>query len=320
MSEGIDMQSGHKPSAVNLTEAAALLINMGGPENPDEVRPFIRSLFSDPCIMQVPGPIRAALAIMLSRLRASNVRRHYQAIGGKSPLKALTSSQAKKVADKLAAKYPNLSVQAAYSYSHPRIIEAVAQLSRRKYDRIIAVPMYPHYSRATRGSVYRELDIAVRKYGIGETVRTVAPFYEHPLYIEATVDLLQRALSDIDLNRPFRVIFTAHSLPQSYIDGGDPYREQIERTIAVVTEKFPLENHVTSYQSKVGPVKWMQPSTTDTIRETAKMGLRQVVVMPIGFVCDHLETLYELDMELAEIARDAGITNFVRGQVFNDHE
>jgi len=305
---------------VNNIRVCVLLANMGGPESADEVRPFIKSLFNDPCIMQIPGPIRWLVSTMLSTFRAPNVRRHYAHIGGKSPLKELTQIQAEKTRQQLKSQYPNIAVRPVYSYSRPRIGEAVQQALADGYEKLVVLPMYPQYSRATRGSIDHDLKLAMKKTGARDKIEIIEPYYDHPLYIKATTELLTEDLPNIDPRQPFRVIFTAHALPQSYIDGGDPYREQIEKTIALVLKQVPLENWVLSFQSKVGPVKWMQPSTIDTVRETASLGFKQVLIIPIGFVCDHLETLYELDIELAEIAREAGIEKFVRGAVFNDHD
>ncbi len=305
---------------VNPVRACVLMANMGGPENAAEVRPFIKSLFNDPCIMQIPGPVRRLVSTMLATFRAPNVRRHYEHIGGKSPLKTLTDIQAEKTRQSLIGQFPNLAIRPAYSYSSPRIGDAVERAISDGFERIIVLPMYPQYSRATRGSIYHDLEKAVKHAKADSKIETIEPYYDHPLYIKATADLLNRALEKVDRDQPFRTVFTAHALPQSYIDNGDPYREQVEKTIALVLEQVSLENHTTSFQSKVGPVKWMQPSTIDTIRETAEVGFNQVLVIPIGFVCDHLETLYELDIELAEIAHGAGIETFIRGEVFNDHE
>ncbi|MBN2226133.1 MAG: ferrochelatase [candidate division Zixibacteria bacterium] len=320
MAENTDRTQRESRPSANPIRACVLMVNMGGPENTAEVRPFIRSLFNDPCIMQIPGPVRWMVSTMLATFRAPNVRQHYEHIGGKSPLKALTAKQAEKTRDLLHKRFPDLVIRPAYSYSWPRIGEAVEQAISDDFEKILVLPMYPQYSRATRGSIAHDLQKAVQRPEANNKIDVIEPYYDHPLYIKATVDLLHRALEKIDRDRPFRTVFTAHALPQSYIDNGDPYREQIDKTIALVLDQVALDNPVTSFQSKVGPVKWMHPSTIGTIRETGALGFKQVLVIPIGFVCDHLETLYELDIELAEIAHEAGIETFVRGEVFNDHE
>jgi ferrochelatase len=152
------------------------------------------------------------------------------------------------------------------------------------------------------------------------TLITMPPFYEHRGYIDSSVKLLKKGMENIDTSQPYHVIFTAHALPQKLIENGDPYGMQVSQTVYLILRRFPLENYTISFQSKIGPVKWMQPSTIGAVQEVARQGIKQVLVMPIGFVCDHIETLYELDIELAGIARKAGLETFVRADVFNDDE
>jgi len=149
---------------------------------------------------------------------------------------------------------------------------------------------------------------------------TLPPFYEHGAYIGESVKCLKEALGKTDSEVPYHVVFTAHALPQSLIEKGDPYGRQIGRTIYLMLQKLPLENYTIAFQSKIGPVKWMQPSTIETIENLGKQGTKQVVVVPVGFVCDHIETLYELDIELAEIAHSVGIESFIRADAFNDSD
>jgi ferrochelatase len=301
-------------------KAAIVLINMGGPENPGEVRGFIRRLFLDPHIIDAPGLVREFLAWMISAMRAPKIKKHYKLIGGGSPLKKWTALQGKKTSAKLAGKYPNLIFKEAYSYSSPTIAETYEELAELDLERIIALPLYPQFSQATLGSIYHDLAAANMKHKFGKKLFTLPPFYEHEGYLETTAYFLKQALAKTDNDKPYHVVFTAHALPQSLVDKGDPYGRQIEKTIELVLKRVPLENYTISYQSKIGPVKWMQPATVDTIERLGGEGVKQVVVAPIGFVCDHIETLYELDIELAEIAAKAGIESFIRGDVFNDAE
>jgi ferrochelatase len=257
---------------------------------------------------------------MISATRAPKVKKHYKLIGGGSPLKKWTALQGKKAAEKLAAKYPNLIFKEAYSYSDPTIAETFAELADLELDKIIAMPLYPQFSQATLGSIYHDLAAANTRYNFGKKLFTLPPFYEHESYIKACTHFVKKALGKTDDAKPYHVVFTAHALPQSLIDKGDPYGRQIERTVELILEQVPLENCTISYQSKIGPVKWMQPSTVDTIGRLGAEGIEQVVVVPLGFVCDHIETLYELDIELVGIAAEAGIESFIRGDVFNDAE
>jgi protoporphyrin/coproporphyrin ferrochelatase len=299
----------------NNGKMAVILINMGGPADLLGIRPFLYNLFNDDHIISLPQPLRAMLARIISITRTPGVKKHYALIGGGSPLKNWTDKQAGKVKAILSGRYPNIAVKTAYSYVAPLISDTIAELAASGHNNIIACPLYPQYSVATLGSIYADLEKERNK-----SLKITRPFYEHPQYISAIVQTLRTAISEIDLSGKYHVIFSAHALPQSYIDKGDPYRQQIERTIALVLNEYPLDNYSLSFQSKIGPVAWMKPSTIETVRQIGQSGVRQVIVMPIGFVCDHIETLYELDIELASIAKESGITKFVRGETFNDSD
>jgi ferrochelatase len=306
-------QTGH------YSRTAVILINMGGPRGLDKVRPFMFNLFNDRHIMDMPQPVRAFVAQMIVAIRTPNVKHHYSLIGGGSPLMQWTECQASLVEEGLKEQSPRLTAQFAYSYIEPSVATAMAAALESGAERIIAVPLYPYYSISTLGSIYTDLEKARGKYKLGDNLKIIRPFYDDPLFIEGIIESLQGALRQIDLSRPFYVQFSAHALPQSFIAKGDPYRMQVERTVAVLLERFPVENHTLSFQSKIGPVAWMKPSTIETVQRLGREGVKQLVVMPLGFVCDHIETLYELDIELAGIARKAGIEKFARGGVFNDH-
>lgn len=312
------MNSGAHNGAVQ--RPAVLLINMGGPENPDEVKSFLANLFNDDHIIGMPVPLRFIFSRFMAAVRQSTAKKHYRHIGGGSPLKKWTRLQAEKLKASLTIDYSNCIVRTAFSYSSPFIPEAVQDILRNNPDKIIAVPLYPQYSVTTFGSIVDELKALQSKFNLKNRLVIIPPFYRHPLYTKAVAGELNDALKKINHEMPYRVVFTAHSLPQSVVDKGDPYRTQIEETISLVLNKLPIEDYRISFQSKIGPVKWMQPATIETVEEAGRDGVKQLVVMPVGFVCDHIETLYELDIELAEIARQAGIEKFVRGGVFNDGE
>jgi protoporphyrin/coproporphyrin ferrochelatase len=301
-------------------KAAFILINMGGPENPGEVKSFIRSLFLDPHIIEKSKISRRFLSWIISTFRTPKVKKHYEAIGGGSPIKKWTELQAEKSGAILKAKYPNLIYRTAYSYSQPMIAETLAELANKGLEKIIAFPLYPQYSKATLGSIYSDLSNANRILKLAGKLITMPPFYEDHAYIECTAKLIKAALEKIDQSRPYHVVFSAHALPQKLIEAGDPYGMQIDRTIYLLLKRLPLENYTISFQSKIGPVKWMQPSTIETVKSIAGKGIKQLLVVPIGFVCDHIETLYELDIELAGIAKKSGVENFVRAGVFNDDD
>ena len=299
---------------------AVVLINMGGPANLSEVRSFLYNLFNDSHIISLAQPLRGMLAHTISLMRAPGVKKHYALIGGGSPLKSWTDKQAGKVQAVLSGRYPNIVVTTAYSYTVPLIADTLEELALSGYDNIIACPLYPQYSGATLGSVYADLEKGRKKYSPKISFQITRPFYEDHQYIFAIIQTLKTAIGKIDLGNKYHVVFSAHALPQSYIDKGDPYRQQIERTIALILNENPLDNYSLSFQSKIGPVAWMKPSTIETVRQIGQSGVKQVVVLPIGFVCDHIETLYELDIELEAIAKESGITKFVRGETFNDND
>ncbi len=296
-----------------------ILAYMGGPENRKEVRPFLANLFNDPHIINIPQPIRFLVSRMIAYSRAGTAREHYDEIGGGSPLKKFTSIQAEKLSEKLNGRGFDCTVRTGYSYSHPFIKEAMASFKNEPVAKIVAIPLYPQYSITTFGSIARDFKAAAKKYGMEENLDMVQAYYDHDLHIAASVDLLEKALEKINLDDDYRVVFTAHSLPQSVIDKGDPYKDEVEKTVGLILKKVNIKDYVLSFQSKIGPVKWIQPSTMETIRKAGADGVRQLVVMPIGFTCDHVETLHELDIELAEIAHDSGVEHFVRAGVFNDH-
>lgn len=296
-----------------------ILAYMGGPENKKEVRPFLANLFNDRHILNIPQPIRFLVSRLIAYSRAKTAGEHYDEIGGGSPLKKFTSRQAELLGEKLNGRGFNCTVRTGYSYSHPFIRDAVRSFKDEAVDKIIAVPLYPQYSITTFGSIADDFLAAVKKYGMEEKLKIVEAYYDNKLHIGASADLLQKALEKINLDDAYRVVFTAHSLPQSVIDKGDPYKKQVEKTVEMILQKVNIKDYVLSFQSKIGPVKWVQPSTVETIRKAASDGVKQLVVMPIGFTCDHVETLHELDIELAEMAHKGGVQHFVRAGVFNDH-
>ncbi|SYZ74353.1 putative Ferrochelatase [Candidatus Zixiibacteriota bacterium] len=305
--------------AGNQSRIAVILINMGGPAALDKIRSFMFNLFNDRHIMDMPQPFRALVAQIIVAVRTPNVKHHYSLIGGRSPLMQWTERQGTLIEAELKMKFPNLKIGFAYSYIEPSIGEAIEKAVADGADKIIAVPLYPYYSVSTLGSIYTGLEKARRKHELGDKLRITRPFYDHPKFIDGTIDLLKEAIGKVDITEPYHVLFTAHALPESFILKGDPYRSQVERTVALILQNFPTKNTFLSFQSKIGPVAWMKPSTIETVKRLGKEGVKQLVVMPLGFVCDHIETLYELDIELAGIAKEAGIMQFVRGRVFNDH-
>jgi ferrochelatase len=301
-------------------KTAVILINMGGPENLEQVRSFLFRLFNDRHILNIPQPLRAMAAGIITAMRTPDAKSHYFQIGGSSPLKKWTSRQADLVLQKLADQHPGLIVKCGYSYAHPLIAETIGESAKEGVGKIVAVPLYPHYSGATLGSVYYDLEKARKKFNLNNHLRIVSPFFDNRDYIRAGAVMLKSAMEKIDAARRCRVIFSAHALPQSLIDRGDPYQKQVEKNVALLLGEVPVDDFRLAYQSKIGPVKWIKPSTKEAVQEAGRDGIKQLIVFPVSFVCDHIETLHELDIELSGIAREAGIEIFIRAPVFNDSE
>lgn len=304
--------------APGVHRTGVILMAMGGPENPAEVGPFLASLFNDRHIIGIPQPLRWPFSRIMAAARKKEAARHYDRIGGGSPLKKWTSSQAEHLAARLNETGDSFRVTAGYSYSSPSIDEGLAKLIADGCTDVIGLPLYPQDSLATFGSVRDDFERAGKKHRRLKRLSLVRPYYDHPLYIKASAQLLRETLELSGERHKRRVLFTAHSLPQKLVDRGDPYRDQIEKTVSLILHEVPLDDYMISFQSRVGPVKWLEPSTIAATRRAAADGIETLVVMPIGFTCDHIETLYELDIELAEIAGNAGVKRFIRVACFND--
>lgn len=276
-------------------------------------------LFNDAQIINMKQPFRSIVSRMICMARVSNVKKNYAFLGGCSPIFKWTEQQGKKTIERLSEKYPNLQPRFGYSYASPNISDAIGELAGQGFEKIVVVPLYPYYSIATLGSMYSDIEKARQKYQLGERIKIAPPYFDHDLYHDGTIRLLLKALAKVDKNKPYRVIFTAHSLPESsVIKKGDPYRQQVERSYRRIVKEVVMADVTLAFQSKIGPIDWMRPSTIEAVGKAGRDGLKQIVVMPLGFTCDHIETLHELDVELAEIAHEGGIETFIRGEVFND--
>ncbi|MDI6801382.1 MAG: ferrochelatase [Thermodesulfovibrionales bacterium] len=300
-----------------------ILLNLGGPDSLEAVKPFLYNLFSDRDIIKL-GPlfIQKPIASLIANLRAKKTQDAYNLIGGKSPLVEVTNAQAKALEDLLNSKFEirnsKFKTYVGMRYWHPYIEDALKKMYADGIRQIIAFPLYPHYSVTTSGSSIREFKRALTRvykcngdkkeeYCINcppVSVRIIKSWFDHPLYIDALVEKIQRGISDFK-ERPV-VLFSAHSLPKSFIDEGDPYANEIRGTIEAVTKKIDIDWRL-SYQSKTGPVKWLEPTTEQMLHKLAQEGIKDVLVVPISFVSDHIETLYEIDMLYKDRAQKLGI-------------
>ncbi len=295
-----------------------VLLNMGGPDSLKAIQPFLYNLFSDHDIIQIPKPIQKPVAWIISKTRAKKTEEYYQAMGGKSPQKEQTEEQAKAVQEKLGENY---KVVVAMRYWHPFTEEALETLKDENIGKIILLPLYPQFSRTTTGSSFNEFYRQFEKFkkkGFFKDVDVIEikSYHNHPTYIKAMVDNIKQNLPDY---KEYYFLFSAHSLPEKIVKEGDPYQKQIEETVKLIKEYFPDIKYSLAYQSKVGPVKWLEPMTDEMIIELAKKGIKKLAVIPVAFVSEHSETLYELDIQYGKLAKEHGITEYKRIPTLQTH-
>jgi ferrochelatase len=298
-----------------MSKRAVVLFNLGGPDGPDAVRPFLFNLFSDPAIIGLPQPLRWLVAKMISARRAPVARAIYGHIGGKSPLLDLTRAQAEALERELGGE---TRVFIAMRYWHPLSDETARAVKAYQPDEVVLLPLYPQYSTTTTGSSVADWHRAARAAGVDAPTRTVCCYPQGTGWIGAQAALVGDAIKDLD--GPYRVLFSAHGLPKKVVDGGDPYQWQVERTAAAVVERLGIDKLDWSvcYQSRVGPLEWIGPSTEEELARAGVDGTAAVVV-PIAFVSEHSETLVELDIEYKELAEKKGVPVYVRVPAVGTH-
>ena len=296
-------------------KTAVLLLQMGGPDSLDAVHPFLMKLFTDRDIIKIgPAFLQPFIARRIVDKRAPKVEEYYRQIGGKSPIRELTESQREALEALLGENYRCF---VAMRYSRPSTVDALAAIKREGIRKVIVLSLYPHYSRATTGSSVNELRRILKESGASFEITYVDRFYNHPLYIKALAGKVIRGLQSFPDRNDVEVVFSAHSLPQSFIDEGDPYLDHIKETVRLVMEKVGEARHLLCFQSKASRVKWLEPSTEATIERLAKEGRRNLLMVPLSFVSDHIETLYEIDIQYGEEAKGHGIERFTRTESLN---
>jgi len=298
-----------------------VLFQLGGPDSLETVQPFLYNLFRDPDIIQLMfgNLLRRPLARYIARKRWKHAAHGYEAIGKRSPILPLTQRQAAAL-ERALQPHIDPRIVIAMRYWHPLTEAAAQEIQRAQLDEIVLLPLYPQYSVSTTGSSFNEWDRHYRSNGV--PVRRVREYYDHPLLIQAFVQRIATSLQHF--RRPPRttssdvhLVFSAHGLPLSLIERGDPYQKQVQETVRLVVERgradggqnWPSE-HILCYQSKVGKQEWLGPSLNDTLRRLGSEGKRRVLVVPIAFVSEHVETLHEINQEGREIALQAGIEHF----------
>ncbi len=313
-----------------------LLVNLGGPGSQEEVEVFLKRLFSDPDIIRLPRAIRwlqVPIACTISMLRAPQTRKAYKAIGGGSPILQWTEAQAYILQSSLCGTGLDATVYIAMRYSRPNAADAVAAMTKDGIEVVAVLPLYPHYSLSTTESSLRELLPWLKS--IPHTV--VGPSWHHrPGYVDAMAELIVRELQALPPPRTsseplLQLLFSAHGVPTVYIEEGDPYKSEIESCVKNISfrvkqilrernrdRETPIEISL-AYQSHVGPVEWLKPYMNKAIEAMGMRGVKSVVVVPVSFVSEHIETLEEIDIRYGKLAHSLGIWNFRRVPALNTH-
>jgi ferrochelatase len=295
-----------------------VMFQLGGPDSLEAVEPFLLNLFLDPDIIPM-GPLaflRRPLAKLISSRRSVPVRGKYAEIGGRSPIGTLTERQRGALVESLSNEIEPVAV-IAMRYWHPLTAEAVESLRKAApLDEIVLLPLYPQFSYATTLSSFKEWRRVYGQPEGGPPQRTVSQFYDHPLYIQALAQRIGSVLRQFEDSSRIHLVFSAHGLPMSLVEKGDPYPNQIEATVRMVCEEgrrqYPgwPQTHLLCYQSRVGPSRWLQPPLTATIERLGTEGVKEMLVVPISFVTEHIETLHEINIEAREDAKKFGVEVF----------
>jgi ferrochelatase len=291
---------------------AIILFNLGGPDRLESVQPFLFNLFNDPAILNLPAFFRYPLAKLISNRRTPTAKKIYQELGGSSPILKLTKEQSKALELKLnnddqASEYKCFIVMRCW---HPRAKDVVNDVKNFNPDEIILMPLYPQYSAATSGSSIQEWKDICKKNNLKIKTSTICCYPTDENFVLAHKEEIVKKIKNL-VN--FKLIFSAHGLPEKNIKKGDPYQWQVEQSVDKIVKSLNIKNldWILSYQSRVGPLKWIGPSTDDIIIENSKLG-KHIVLVPIAFVSEHSETLVELDIEYKELADKNGCKNYTR--------
>ncbi len=301
---------------------AVVLFNLGGPDSLAAVRPFLYNLFCDPDILQLPLGFlfQRPLAWLIARRRAPEAAKGYAAIGGRSPLGPNTARQAAALEQVLRA-HGDFEVHVAMRYWQPLIAETVATLKARGHERVVLLPLYPQYSRTTTGSAVNEFERQCRRQDYRPRWTLIRRWHDQPDYLEAIARTLEAEAGHFPDPDPSRIelLLSAHGLPRKFVERGDPYEEQVRATAEALRQRLGWPHVTLCYQSRVGPLEWLRPYTDEVIREKALAGAKQILVYPVAFVSDHIETLYELGIEYARHARALGVEHYRVAPALNDN-
>lgn len=297
-----------------MSKTAVVLFNLGGPDSQAAVKPFLFNLFKDPAIIRLPLLPRYLLARLISARRAAKARDIYARMGGRSPILPQTAAQAAALKRSLGAD--DYRVLIAMRYWHPFSDEAARAAKEWGAERVVLLPLYPQFSTTTTGSSLPDWRRAAEKAGLHVPMAAIGCYPDEPGFIAAQTALLRESLAQVEAaggHGPIRILFSAHGLPKKIVRDGDPYQMQVERSVAAVLRQLnrPELDTQICYQSRVGPLEWLGPSTDAEVERAARDGC-SILVVPITFVSEHSETLVELDIEYAELARLHGAKDYVR--------
>lgn len=295
-----------------MSKTAVILFNLGGPDSLKSVKPFLFNLFNDPAIMEMSAPMRYLVAKFISFRRAPKARGIYQSMGGKSPILDLTLAQASAL-EKQLRKNGEYKVFVSMRYWHPMSDMVAKNVKAYRPDNIILLPLYPQFSRTTTGSSLADWERAAQKVGLNVPTSTVCCYPDDKGFIASHVSQIREAYWKAAEGGQPRILFSAHGLPEKFIQSGDPYQKQVEKTVAAITQILSVENldYAICYQSKVGRLKWIGPSTEEEIIRAGKDSV-PVVVVPVAFVSEHSETLVELDIDYRKLAEEHNVVGYYR--------
>lgn len=294
-----------------MKRIAVLLFNLGGPKNPEDVQGFLYNLFADKNIINLPFGIRQGVASLISSRRAPSAKKNYAHMGGGSPILKETEAQAQALEAYIAANTKGIEAKVfiGMRYWHPFIEDTVREIDAWGPDEIVLLPLYPQFSSTTTLSSFQ----AFQKVYAGKArVTSVCCYSDNAHFIKAHVDAIQEKIGTLKQPGHYRLLFSAHGLPESIIARGDPYQVQVESCVAKIMTGLgnPIE-HSICYQSRVGPMKWIGPSTDASIQKAGADG-KSIILVPIAFVSEHIETLVELDIEYAHLAAASGVKDYIR--------
>ena len=291
---------------------------LGSPRDASQVLPFLEELFTDPYMLKLP--FQPWLGRLIARRRAPRAREKYAAIGGRSPLMEVSLRQVQGAAGVLRERGLDVVPFLAARYLGPRAVDVAAEIKDQGFDQVVALPLYPHQSRVTTGSSLSDLKAAVHRVGLDVPLVEVGSYCEHPGYIAALARAVEEGISGLGKDQEaVHLLFVAHSIPTSLVEQGDPYPGQVQATVKALCKALGWKgSHSLAYQSRVGPVSWLGPPAGEEVERLAAEGRRAILAVPVSFVSDHLETLYDIDMELSDIAGRSGVERFVRAPALND--